>query len=84
MILYFEDSKKQRRLISNPTTVDDMWKDIHCYLYEYSYTTPVIKVNFGKDEWIITMNDWDEYFIVKDFDEEDLNDIKGGQNNGSK
>ena len=79
MLLYFENSKGQRRLISNPTTVSDMWKDIHCYLFEHNYATPFTKVSFGKDAWTINMNDWEEFFIVKNFDDEDLNEMMKGE-----
>lgn len=79
MLLYFEDSKGHRSLISNPTTVNDMWKDIHCYLFDHNYATPNIKVSFDEKEWIINMNNWEEVFIVKHFDEEDLNEMMKGE-----
>lgn len=75
MLLYFEDSKGHRCLISNPTTVNDMWKDVHGFLYDHNYRTPSFKVNFGEKEWIINLEDWSESFIIKGFDEEDYNEM---------
>lgn len=80
MLLYFENSKGQRRLITNPTTVSDMWKDINNFLFEHNFKSHYARINFGKDEWVIDVGSWTEFFIVKDFDEEDLNEIKGGYN----
>ena len=85
MLLYFENSKGQRRLISNPTTVSDMWKDINNFLIDHNYKSYYSRINFGKDEWVIDVSSWSEFFIVKDFDEEDLNEIRKGEwNNGNK
>lgn len=80
MLLYFENSRGQRRLISNPTTVKDMWKDINDFAQEHNYKIPYSRINFGETEWEIDVGSWTEFFIVKDFDEEDLNEIKGGYN----
>jgi len=80
MLLYFENSKGQRRLISNPTTVSDMWKDINSFLDEHNYKSKYSRINFGETEWVIDVGSHSEFFIIKDFDEEDLNEIKGGYN----
>lgn len=79
MLLYFENSKGQRRLISNPTTVSDMWKDINNFLFDHNYKAPYARINFGETEWEIDVGSHTESFIVKDFDEEDLNEIKKGE-----
>lgn len=79
MLLYFENSKGQRRLISNPTTVSDMWKDINNFLDEHDYKPKYSRINFGETEWEIDVGSHTEGFIVKDFDEEDLNEIRKGE-----
>lgn len=79
MLLYFEDSKGQRRLMSNPTTVSDMWKDINSFLDEHNYKSKYSRINFGETEWVIDVGSHTECFIVKDFDEEDLNEIRKGE-----
>lgn len=79
MLLYFEDKRGQRRVISTPTTIKDMWKDIRAFLSDHNYKAPYIKINFGENEWVIDLGSWNEFFIVKDFDDEDYKEIlKGG------
>lgn len=78
MILYFENSKGIRRVISNPPNIRDMWKDINYFLDEHNFKSYYSRINFGKDEWVIDVGSHSEFFIIRDFEEEDLNDIKGG------
>lgn len=79
MLLYFEDKRGQRRIISNPTTVKDMWKDINNFLAKNNYEVPYTKVNFNEKEWIVDVGSHNECFVVKDFDEEDYNEMIGGK-----
>ena len=71
MILYFENSKGNRRVISNPFTIEDMWTDIHAFANEHSYTIPYTRINFGEDELVIDVGSHTEFFVVKRFAEED-------------
>ena len=79
MLLYFENSKGQRRLISNPTTVKDLWKDINQFLKEHNYKSNHKKVNYDEKEWSIDVGSHVELFIVKDFDNEDYNEMLKGE-----
>ena len=80
MILWFENSIGQRRVIFNPATVKEMWRDIKTFLEERNYKSYYSRINFGEDEWVIDVGSWSEFFIVTDFNEKDLVDIKGGHN----
>ena len=78
MILYFENKRGQRRVISNPPTVKDMWKDIDYFLKEHNYISPYSRIDFGEKEWVIDVGSHSEFFIVKDFNDEDYNDVFKG------
>lgn len=80
MLLYFEDSRGQRRIISNPTTVSDMWKDINNFLSNHNYKSYYSRVNFGETEWVIDFGSHSDFFIVKNFDDEDKKEIMKGIN----
>ena len=80
MLLYFENSKCQRRVISNPTTVSDMWKDINNFLYNHNYKSNYSRVNFGETEWVIDVGSHSEFFIVKNFNDDDKKEIMKGIN----
>lgn len=75
MLLYFENSKGQRRLISTPTTVSNMWEDINHFMDEHNYKAPYTIINFGEKELVIDVGSHSEFFIVEDFN---LNEFKGG------
>lgn len=79
MLLYFENSKGQRCLISNPTTISDMWKDINEFLKEHNYSSNSKEVVYDEKEWSIDVGSHVEHFIVKDFDEEDYKEILKGE-----
>ena len=80
MLLYFENSKCQRRIISNPTTVSDMWKDINNFRSNHNYKSCYSRINFGEKEWVIDVGSHSEFFIVKNFDDEDKKEIMKGIN----
>lgn len=79
MILYFENSKGVRRVISNPFTIQDMWDDINAFANERNYTIPYTRINFGNDELVIDVGSHTEFFIVKRFAEEDKKEILKGE-----
>lgn len=71
MILYFEDSKGQRRVVSTPSTVKEMWDDINHFLEGHNFKSPYSRINFAGDELIIDVGNHSEFFIVRDYTEED-------------
>lgn len=79
MLLYFENSKGYRTLISNPPNVKDMWKDIDLFLENHNYKYYYTRINFGEKEWIIDVGSHTEFFVVRFFDDEDLEEIRKGQ-----
>ena len=79
MVLYFEDSRGQRRLISTPSSIEDMWKDINSFLLEHNFKSYYSRVNFGEDEWVIDVGSHTEFFIVQDFTEDNLKEIYKGE-----
>lgn len=80
MLLYFENSRGYRTLISNPTTVKDMWKDIKLFLENHNFKSYYTRVNFGEKEWEIDFGSHTEFFIVTDFDDEDFAEFTKGDN----
>ena len=80
MLLYFENSKGQKKLISNPVTVKDLWTEINRFLDEHNYKSYYTRINFDEKEWVIDVGSHTEFFIVKNFDDEDLDEIRKGQN----
>lgn len=78
MLLYFENSRGQRRLISNPITVENMWKDINDFLKEHNFKSYYSRVNFEKDEWVIDVGSHTEFFIVTNFNDENYKELTQG------
>lgn len=78
MLLYLENSKGHRRLISNPVTIENLWTEINRYLDEHNYKSYYTRIVFGEKEWVIDVGSHTEFFIVKNFDDEDLNEIRKG------
>ena len=77
MLLYFENNKGIRTLISNPPNVECMWKDINLFLEKRNFKPYYTRINFGKKELVIDVGSHTEFFIIKHFDEEDLEVLKG-------
>lgn len=78
MVLYFENSKGDRRVISNPSEPREMWKDISSFLKEHNFKSYYTRIVFGKDEWTIDVGSHVEFFIVTDFTEDDYLKIGDG------
>lgn len=80
MKLYFENSKRKRRLIANPTSKKEIWDAILQFLEEHNYKSYYQRINFGENEWVIDVGSWTEFFIVTEFTDKDVSDIYGRTN----
>lgn len=63
--LYFENSKKERRVIAEVETKEDVWKEITKFLDEHnfkSYYSRLFKTH--NNEWCIDVGSHTEFFYV--------------------
>ncbi len=67
MKLYFENSYGQRRIIAEPKTEDEAWKDIHNFCAERNFTIPYVRSWRDQDglRWY-DVSSHTEYFILDD------------------
>lgn len=79
MVLYFENSKGQRRVISTPSDIKEMWKDINLFLDEHNFKSYYSRINFEKDELVIDVGSHTEFFIVQNFTDDNLKELYKGE-----
>jgi hypothetical protein len=76
MILEFQNSKGQRREISKPHNIKEMWSDINKFLDEHNFTSYYSRINFEENEWEIDVGSHTEFFYVTEFTDNDLQELR--------
>ena len=67
MKLYFENSRGNKRLIAEPETRDDAWKEIHKFCEDRNFKIHYVrtwKTPDGAEEFDV--GSWSESFILSD------------------
>lgn len=75
MILYYINGSQQRKKLVESEYVEDVYDVIEEFFDEHGYRPHFIKNEF-EPEWKITFGSYSEYFLVADYDEEDVIEAK--------
>lgn len=75
MVLEFENSYGEKRVISKPPDIKSMWKDINKFLKEHDFTSYYSRIAFLGDKIQIDVGSYTEFFYVSELSSGDLKDL---------
>lgn len=75
MILEFENSNGEKRIISRPSDIKSMWEYINKFLKEHNYKSYYKRIIFRGNEIQIDVGSHTEFFYASELNSGDLIDL---------
>lgn len=76
MILEFENGTHTRKELTRTDMVEDIFDVVQAFFEEHRFRPPYMRFTFNSDEWKIDIGSMTEFFFVKEFEDENIGDMK--------